>query len=100
MEQLQSARVTKFFTLLIRHPLVVVLGKTMENIRRRKDIRLKTESKAIELAKKPNYDHHTIMGKNLIAVHRRKKNIHFDKPIYVGKVILDLSKLHMMCCIQ
>ena len=73
-----------------------VFGKTMENIRNRVDIRLVTrESQAKRLTCKPNYQHHTIFSKNLAAVHMKKVSLKFDKPIYLGMSILDLSKTLM-----
>ena len=73
-----------------------VFGKTMENIRNRVDIRLVTrESQAKRLTCKPNYQHHTIFSKNRAAVHMKKVSLKFDKPVYLGMSILDLSKTLM-----
>ena len=73
-----------------------VFGKTMENIRNRVDIRLVTrEEQAKKLTCRPNYQHHTIFSKNLVAVHMKKVSLKFDKPVYLGMSILDLSKTLM-----
>ena len=73
-----------------------VFGKTMENIRNRVDIRLVTrESQAKKLTCKPNYQHHTIFSKNLAAVHMKKVRLKFNKPVYLGMSIPDLSKTLM-----
>ncbi|WAR05778.1 hypothetical protein MAR_021147 [Mya arenaria] len=73
-----------------------VFGKTMENIRNRVDIRLvNNETKAVKLSSKPNYKHCTIFDENLVAVHMKKTKIRFDKPVYLGMCILDLSKTLM-----
>jgi hypothetical protein len=73
-----------------------VFGKTMENIENRVDIRLVCEEKiALKLAAKPNYDRRTIFDENLIAVHMKKTKLVYDKPIYLGMCILDLSKTLM-----
>ncbi|XP_067126115.1 uncharacterized protein [Centruroides vittatus] len=73
-----------------------VFGKTMENIRNRVDIRLCCKAKQVEkLIAKPNFKHRTIFTENLCAIHMYKINIVFNKPIYVGMSILDLSK-HLM----
>ena len=73
-----------------------VFGKTMENIRNRVDIRLVTrESQAKKLTCKPNYQHHTIFSKKLAAVHMKKVKLYFNKPVYLGMSILDLSKTLM-----
>ena len=70
-----------------------VFGKTVENIKNRVDIRLITSDKvAQKLAGKPNYDCGTIFDENLIAVHMKKTKLYFNKPVYLGMSILDLSK--------
>ena len=69
-----------------------VFGKTLENIRNRVDIRLISSDKVDQkLAAKPNYDCYTIFDENLIAVHMKKTKLYFDKPVYLGMSILDLS---------
>ena len=73
-----------------------IFGKTMESIENHVDIRLVTErNAAIELAAKPNYDRCTIFDENLIAVHMRRTKLVYNKPIYLGMCILDLSKTLM-----
>ena len=47
---------------------------------------------AQKLAAKPNYDRCTIFDKNLIAVHMKKSKLYLSKPVYLGMIILDLSK--------
>ena len=70
-----------------------VFGKTLENIRNRVDIRLLSSNiKAQKLAAKPNYDCCTIFDENLVAVHMKKTKLYFNKPVYLGMSILDLSK--------
>ena len=73
-----------------------VLGKTMENIRNRVDIRLvNSEKKAKKLAAKPNFKHCNIFDENLVAIHMKKTKLVFSKPVYLGMCILDLSKTLM-----
>ena len=73
-----------------------VFGKTMENIENRVDVRLVTsEREALKLSAQPNYDRCTIFDENLVAVQMRKTKLVYDKPIYLGMVILDLSKTLM-----
>ena len=50
---------------------------------------------AQKLAAKPNYDQCTIFDENIIAVHMKKTKLYFNKPVYVGMSILDLSKFLM-----
>ena len=73
-----------------------VFGKTIENIRKRQNILLVDNRKtAIKLSSRPNFDRCTIFDKNLIAIHMKKTEIYFNKPVYVGQAILDLSKTLM-----
>ncbi|CAH3194487.1 unnamed protein product [Porites evermanni] len=73
-----------------------VFGKTIENIRKRQNIILIDDrKKAAKLTNKPNFDRATIFDKNLIAVHMKKTEVYFNKPVYVGQAILDLSKTLM-----
>ena len=73
-----------------------VFGKTMENIRNRSVIKLVTDKiKAEKLAAKPNFKHFNIFNEDLIAIHMKKTILTFDKPVYLGMCILDLSKTLM-----
>ena len=73
-----------------------VFGKTMENIRKRVDVRLVTNEKdSKKLISKPNYQHRTIFCENLVAIHMKKTKLVFNKPVYLGMCILDLSKTIM-----
>ena len=51
--------------------------------------------KALKLTSKPNFDRVTIFDERLVAVHMKKTEVYFYKPIYVGQAILDLSKTLM-----
>ena len=73
-----------------------VFGKAIENIRKRQNvILLDDKQKVIKLASKPNFERCTIFEENLIANHMKKTEVYFNKPIYVGQAILDLSKTLM-----
>ena len=73
-----------------------VFGKTIENIRKRQNITLVDDrAKAVKLISRPNFDRATIFDRNLIAVHMKKTEVFFNKPVYVGQAILDLSKTLM-----
>ena len=70
-----------------------VFGKTMENIRNRVDVRLvNNQDKAKKLISKPNLKHWTRFDENLIGVHLKRIKLVFNKPVYCGMAILDLSK--------
>ena len=73
-----------------------VFGKTMENIRKRVDVRLITdEKKLLKMASKPTYVSSKIFNENLVAVHKIKETLNLNRPAYVGMCILDLSKTLM-----
>ena len=73
-----------------------VFGKTIENIRKRQNIHLiDNRKKAVKLSSRPNFDRCTIFDRNLIAIHMLKTEVYFNKPVYVGQAILDLSKTLM-----
>ena len=73
-----------------------VFGKTIENIRKRQNIILVDDrKKGVKLTTKPNFDRVTIFDRKLVAVHMKKTEVYFDKPVYVGQAILDLSKTLM-----
>jgi len=70
-----------------------VFGKTMENIRKRVDVRLITdEKKLLKLTNKPTYVSSNIFNENLVAIHKIKETLTLNRPRYVGMSILDLSK--------
>ena len=73
-----------------------VFGKTIESIRKRQNVILVDDrKKALKLTSKPNFDRATIFDEHLVAVHMKKTEVYFNKPIYVGQAILDLSKTLM-----
>ena len=65
-----------------------VFRKTMENIRKHRDIKLVTnDKKKCKLASKPNY--HTT------KIEMKKTKVKMDNPIYLGFSILEVSKTLM-----
>ena len=73
-----------------------VFGKTMENIRKRVDVRLVThKKKLLKITSKPTYVSSKIFNENLVAVHKIKETLTLNRPAYVGMCILDLSKTLM-----
>ena len=73
-----------------------VFGKTMENLRKRVDVKLVTTGSELNrLTSKPTYVSSNIFNQNLVAVHKIKESLTLDKPAYVGMSILDISKTLM-----
>ena len=73
-----------------------VFGKTMENIRNRVDVKLVSGRKVAEkLSAKPNFKDCTIFDENLVAIQMTRTKLTFNKPVYCGMAILDLSKILM-----
>ena len=73
-----------------------IFGKTMKNIRNRVDVKLvNDEEQAEKLAAKPSFIHCNIFCEDLVAIHMKKTRLVFDKSVYLGMCILDLSKTLM-----
>ena len=53
---------------------------------------ISSDKVAQKLAAKPNYDRCTIFDENFIVVHMKKIRLYFNKSVYLGMSILDLSK--------
>ena len=73
-----------------------VFGKTMENLRKRQDVKLVTdEEQLLKWSSKPSFISCKIFNENLVAVHKTKTTLTLNRPAYVGMCILDLSKTLM-----
>ena len=74
-----------------------VFGKTMENLRKRVDVRLVTnEKKLLELTSKTTYVSSKIFNGNLVAVRKIKEALTLiNRPVYLNMCILDLSQTLM-----
>ena len=73
-----------------------VFGKTMENVRNHKDIKIVTTDKRRSiLASEPNYHSTKYISKDLLIMEMKKVEVKMNKPIYLGQAILDISKTLM-----
>ena len=73
-----------------------VFGKTMENVRNQRDIKLvTTDKRRCALTSEPNYHSTKYISKDLLVMEMRKTEVRMNKPIYLGQAILDLSKTLM-----
>ena len=82
----------KFFKLMNNS----VFGKTMENVRNHRDIKIVTASKQRSItASEPNYHSTKYISKDLLIMEMNKVEVKMNKPIYLGQAILDISKTLM-----
>ena len=81
-----------FFNLIINS----VYGKTMENLRKRINVRLVNNAKDfLKYTSRPTYVTHKIFGKTYAAIHEIKPELILNNPIYVGFTVLEMSKWKM-----
>ena len=70
-----------------------VFGKTMENVRKHKDIKLvATDKRRNQLVSEPNYHTTKYFSENLLAIEMKKIKVKMNKPVYLVLSILGISK--------
>ena len=73
-----------------------VFGKTIENIRKHRDIKLVTaDKKRSKLVSEPNYHTNNLISEDLSIIEMKKTKVKINKPIYLGLSILEMSKILM-----
>ena len=73
-----------------------VFGKTMADKRKHLDFEIVSdERRFMKCVNNPSFKHSHIKNENLVGVEKQKPKLKFDKPIFIGMSILDLSKQHM-----
>ena len=73
-----------------------VFRKTMENIRKHRDIKLVNNEEAyLRAVMCPNFKSGTLFGPNLMGYEMGKIKVVMNKPVYLGQAILDLIKIVM-----
>ena len=81
-----------FFKLMINS----MFGKTMENVRNHRDIKLVTTNKQRnKFASEPNYHSTKYISKDLLIMEMKKTEVKMNKPMYLGQAVLDNSKTLM-----
>ena len=73
-----------------------VFGKTMENVRNHRDVKLiVTNGQRKTLVSEPNFHTSKQFSEELMAIEMRKTKVTMNKPVYLGQAILDISKTLM-----
>ena len=73
-----------------------VFRKTMENIRKHRNIKSITNQKTyLKVVIKPDFKSGTLFGENLMGCEMGKIKVVINKPVYLGQAILNLSKIVM-----
>ncbi|XP_050513693.1 uncharacterized protein LOC126889430 [Diabrotica virgifera virgifera] len=76
-----------------------VFGKTMENIRKHRIVKLVRSWNgrygAKNLISSARFHSRKIFNENLVAIELIKSDLVFNKPLYIGMTVLDISKLCM-----
>ena len=73
-----------------------VFSKTMVNIRKHRNIKLVTNAESyLKTVVKPNFKSGVLFDENLMGCEMGKIKVVMNKPVYLGQVILDLSKIVM-----
>ena len=71
-------------------------GKTMENVRKHRDMKLvTTDKRRNQLISEPNYYTTKYFSENLMAIEMKKIKVKMNKPVYLGMSILDVCKTLM-----
>lgn len=97
--QLRNAAKNSFERDMFKLKINSIYGKTMENVENRVDIKLATQFAmnrqkrgAENYISKPNFKSAKIFDENLVAIQMQRLHVNYNKPIYVGFSILDISK--------
>ena len=73
-----------------------VFGKTMENVRKHRNIKLvKSDKKRNKLVSEPNFHTMKLIDNNLAIIEMKKVKVKMNKPIYLGLSILNITKITM-----
>lgn len=73
-----------------------IWGKASEDTTKRLEMELVNDKDIfLKRVSDPFFDRATYFAKDIAAVHRRKKKVVYDKPSFVGSVILDLAKVSL-----
>ena len=90
---MQKTNLISFFFKLMNNS---VFGKTIENVRNHRNIKLVTSDKRRKrLVSEPSYHLHKKFSEHLMTIEMKKTKAKMTKPIYLDMSILDISKTLM-----
>ena len=73
-----------------------VFNKTMENVKKHRDIKLVTTDRRKNcLVSEPNYHTRKVFSENVLAIETKRTQILINEPMYLGLLILELCKIVM-----
>jgi hypothetical protein len=94
--ELRQASKSKFEEDLFKLMNNSFFGKTCEDVRKYKEVKIvMEEKKAQRILNKPTMKQWKIYGESLAAIQLRREKVELNKPRYIGMTILNLSKLVM-----
>nr|CAH7717033.1 unnamed protein product [Callosobruchus chinensis] len=97
--RLRTAATTTFEKNLYKLFNNAIFGKTMQNIRKHRVVKLVSSYHgrygAKNLIASPSFHNRTIFDEDLMAIEMKQTELFFNKPLYVGMCILDISKTFM-----
>ena len=71
----------------------LVFGKTMENVKKHRDIKLvTTDNRRSQLVSEPNYHTKKWFSEDTLAIEMKKIKEKMNEPVYLGLSILEISK--------
>lgn len=94
--QKRQAAKSVFLQSFYKNSVNSCFGKTMENVRLRRNIQLvMDEMRVKKLIAKPQIENFRVVSEDVVLVDRVREHVMLDKPIYAGFTTLELSKLLM-----
>ena len=91
--ELRKKATNDFQKISLSQWIILIFGKTMENVRKQRDIKLvTTDKRRNQLVSEPNYHTSKWFSDNLLAIEMKETKVKMNKPVYLGLSILEISK--------
>ena len=72
-----------------------IFGKTMENVRKHRDIKLViTDKRRNQLISEPNYHTTKYFSENILALEMKKIKLKLNKPVYLGLSVSEITLMY------